>query len=75
VFCQATCRIVFGADIPIDGRWGETTQRAMDDAQRRGGVPGDMDTDAKAWSDWLSFVGRTSLRGETALAAGAAMTT
>lgn len=64
VFCQATCRHVFGADLAIDGAWGERTQAAMDDAQRRTGVDGDLTADSEAWRRWLHEVARSALKGE-----------
>lgn len=69
VFCQATCNVVFGADLVIDGAWGSKTQAAMDDAQRRTGVVGDMAADSGAWTQWLHAVARAALQGQAYLAA------
>jgi hypothetical protein len=63
----------FEADL-IDGVWGDKTEAAMDDSQRRTGVVGDMTVDSDAWRQWLHEVARAALRGDAYRALGAEAT-
>ncbi|HET9771120.1 MAG TPA: hypothetical protein VFS16_09550 [Acidimicrobiia bacterium] len=65
LFCRATCKLVFGADMAIKGRWDDPLESAMQDALRRTGVNGDPSTDPEAWRAWLYAVARAALDGRT----------
>lgn len=66
VFCQQTCNRVFGSNLVVDGRWGDKTQSAMDEAQARTGVSGDLTADSGAWQQWLRVVAEIALQGRMA---------
>jgi hypothetical protein len=66
VFCQQICNRLFGNDLVVDGAWGDKTQAAMEEAQRRTGVAGDLAADSSAWQRWLRVVAEIALQGRMA---------
>lgn len=66
LFCQHVCNRVFGSELVTDGVWGDKTQAAMDQAQARFGVSGDLGADSGAWRRWLRAVAEIALQGRTA---------
>lgn len=66
VFCRATCNRVFGSDLVVDGTWGDKTQSAMDEAQARTGVSGDLAADPGASQQRLRVVAEIALEGRMA---------
>lgn len=66
LFCQQVCNRVVGAALVTDGVWGDKTQAAMDRAQARTGVSGDLAADSSAWREWLREVAEIALQGRTA---------
>jgi len=66
LFCQQACNRVFGNALVADGVWGDKTQAAMDQAQARMGVEGDLAADSTAWQQWLRAVAEIALQGRMA---------
>lgn len=66
LFCQQVCNRVFGNALVADGVWGDKTQAAMDQAQARIGVGGDLAADSGAWRQWLRAVAEIAFQGRMA---------